>query len=691
MKLEQYQLEIQYVYKIFHAIHKTFLTAIDHIDYHPSQKHNATRIKRSEIYSLYGQYHAQTRKLTPSEENFLDTFMKALYKINPSLHTNLSHMKGVGIFTWILCWGVYSNARSISKIKDNLHTLQKQNQYQDKHIKQLANYLNLTMHQVSRHSEMLYEMDTKMFIINSTLQHLMWNIDAMQYESKVLHYFQTRIYRVHTSLYALRGDTESLFEYMRVLASQELNPMIIPPDILKKILHKIEDDIRSNTRLKLCENPETNIWYYHGTVKLTPTVLEDYLMLILTVPLVNQSLHMNLYKVHNLPMLHPTLHVHAQYEVEGYYLATLMDGMFITLPSALDVKLCLMMNGHLCMFNQALYPVECTRWCIYALFINNKDHIERNCLLKTINRTTNLAYSLDGYLWAISALATEKLQVRCVMETRVITIKPPLQIVDIDNGCKAYSTNIYIQAKSKLTATLQSITRSQFFLEYNFNYTNVSNFLVWYKSDFAKLMHKEIETLKAKMLQLPAMSMELFGNVLENINEDYPFSLSPKLILALLISVGICVIAIGIIFIWYKKKTSLTSSTVGNLIKLVPSLNEKIPTLNSLLPILSELTPSQNNENAVTPVTVSHLSQTPPDELILPPVMVPNLHMETEKCLTSTNIPLCLEPSSVHPTDITTGPLSLEMFNHAGTNLNDKGVINLKRYSKYLYKKARHT
>ena len=34
----------------------------------------------------------------------------------------------------------------------------------------------------------------------------------------------------------------------------------------------------------------------------------------------------------------------------------------------------------------------------------------KDCLLKTINLTTNLAYSLDGYLWAISALAAEKLQ-----------------------------------------------------------------------------------------------------------------------------------------------------------------------------------------------------------------------------------------------------------------------------------------
>ena len=62
---------------------------------------------------------------------------------------------------------------------------------------------------------------------------------------------------------------------------------------------------------------------------------------------------------------------------------------------------------------------------------------------------------------------------------------------------------------------------------------------------------------------------------------------------------------------------------MGNLVKLVPSLNEKIPTLNSLLPILSELMSSKNKENVITPFAVSKLSQTPPDELILPPVLVP--------------------------------------------------------------------
>ena len=99
---------------------------------------NTTGVKRSEEYNLYGHYHTHTQSLAPYEENFLDKFLKALNRINPSLHKSLTHMKTVGILTWILGWGVYSNARSISKIKDNLHTLQKQNQLQDKQIKRLA-------------------------------------------------------------------------------------------------------------------------------------------------------------------------------------------------------------------------------------------------------------------------------------------------------------------------------------------------------------------------------------------------------------------------------------------------------------------------------------------------------------------------------------------------------------------------
>ena len=93
--------------------------------------------------------------------------------------------------------------------------------------------------------------------------------------------------------------------------------------------------------------------------------------------------------------------------------------------------------------------------CLLTIMIESEGIVS----LKTLNKSINLAYSLDGYLWTISAPAAEKLQIRCVMETHVVAIKPPLQIVG--NECKAYSASIYIPAKSELTAILQSITRSQ--------------------------------------------------------------------------------------------------------------------------------------------------------------------------------------------------------------------------------------
>ena len=160
------------------------------------------------------------------------------------------------------------------------------------------------------------------------------------------------------------------------------------------------------------------------------------------------------------------------------------------------------------------------------------------------------------------------------------------------NGYEAFSANIYIPAKSELRAILQSITRSQFFLDFNLKYTNISNFLVWYDFKFAELTDAEVKTLKAKMLQLPPMPMDMFKKNIENIDENYPFSFSPKIILVILVVISIFMIASGVVLIGHKKKATPPFSTVGNLVKLIPSLSGNTPSLDSLLPMLSELTQS---------------------------------------------------------------------------------------------------
>ena len=97
------------------------------------------------------------------------------------------------------------------------------------------------------------------------------------------------------------------------------------------------------------------------------------------------------------------------------------------------------------------------------------------------------------------------------------------------------------------------------------------------------------------------------------------------------------------------------------------------------------------------PTTVSTLHQTTPDELTLPPVLIPRLQVTTSSPSTSAvTQPVHLVRGPVYktqrvkhtPEENTVEPVSLEMFNKAATDLDTKGVIDLKKYTRYLTKKT---
>ena len=56
---------------------------------------------------------------------------------------------------------------------------------------------------------------------------------------------------------------------------------------------------------------------------------------------------------------------------------------------------------------------------------------------------------------------------------------------------------------------MQSLTRSQFFLQYNFKYINISTFVVFQNLTMAKLTPEEKAQLKSKVKLLEPMNMDL--------------------------------------------------------------------------------------------------------------------------------------------------------------------------------------
>ena len=111
-------------------------------------------------------------------------------------------------------------------------------------------------------------------------------------------------------------------------------------------------------------------------------------------------------------------------------------------------------------------------------------------------------------------MATEKLQIHCLHHTSLITIELPLRIVDVGNGCEAFSPTLYIPAKSELTATMQSLTHSQFFLQYNLQYVKMSSFVIFCEMTFEHVTPDELTDLCAKVQTLEPMNMQLFNEKL---------------------------------------------------------------------------------------------------------------------------------------------------------------------------------
>ena len=132
------------------------------------------------------------------------------------------------------------------------------------------------------------------------------------------------------------------------------------------------------------------------------------LVILMTIPVLEKTLELNIHQVHNLPAIPPGQEIASLYQLENKYFA-----IYVTLPTEQSVRICLQTELAICILEQASHPVEHVTWCVYTLFIDDEPHIRRDCKYTVSKVSGNRAISLGGYLWAVSSIKQEQLQVRC--------------------------------------------------------------------------------------------------------------------------------------------------------------------------------------------------------------------------------------------------------------------------------------
>ena len=450
----------------------------------------------------------QLKYLSPDDVRMLEQGNKIIQK--KYLKTNSTRHRTkrfLGLATWLLGWGLYRNARSLSDLKRNVQALYNQNILQEKQIIELTHYLNVTYGHVHANRMVINELNIKIATLNKTMMAVIGETKFIKFTVAALTDMRMTLTQLSLGLMSLQENVNAIYEYMRVLSTRRVNPLIIPPYSLRMVLAQAKEDMKRNPRLTLPGDPNINIWNYYSIMKVTPIIMENFLLVILTIPLADQSLVMNLYKVHNMPTLHPGLHVQFEYQLEGEYLAITRDKQYAALPTARDIRICEATERYLCPMNQALYPVDKIEWCVYALYKQDTEKIGTYCTIVTTYRHANMAQSLDGYLWAVSSLKEEKVRIRCLEDSHLEDIKPPLTIVYIGDGCEGYSSNLFIPAKSELTSEDKTLTRHVFFLDFNDEYQDLTKYSLIEQLNLPQLTAKELEELPNRLTALQPMTL----------------------------------------------------------------------------------------------------------------------------------------------------------------------------------------
>ena len=183
-------------------------------------------------------------------------------------------------------------------------------------------------------------------------------------------------------------------------------------------------------------------------------------------------------------------------------------------------------------------------WCIYALFVEDEARVQRDCKYEVKPFLDNRAQSLGGYMWAISSIEQEQLQIRCLKETQVIQIRPPLQVVYVGNGCEGYSPSMYIPAKSELSGTEEIESRKEYFLKFNYVYQPDELVGVWWQFRSKLMTIEEAKNFVEKVEPLGTMDYSILNQQLEKVDNKYPWLL-PVPPMALAVGIGFVLTLLG--------------------------------------------------------------------------------------------------------------------------------------------------
>ena len=148
------------------------------------------------------------------------------------------HKRLVGIYA---AFRAHKNAEEISELKNKFDRMERQNLLQQDQILELGAFLNVTHGYVMANRLVINEIQVRLTELNATLLSLMDTFNVHQYIVFFLIEARASMSRINMGMLTLQQNVQGIYEYLRVISTHRINPLVIPPRNFKIILKGVRD------------------------------------------------------------------------------------------------------------------------------------------------------------------------------------------------------------------------------------------------------------------------------------------------------------------------------------------------------------------------------------------------------------------------------------------------------------------
>ncbi|MES9990712.1 MAG: envelope fusion protein, partial [Candidatus Thiodiazotropha sp.] len=369
---------------------------------------------------------------------------------------------------------------------------------------------------------------------------------------------------------------ENLRLELNMLSLNHLSPSLITPKNLKQLLLTVKTKLPFS--LKLPEDPETDIWYFYRTLICKTVLHDDKILVVITIPLLDQNGEYEVYKIHTLPL--PWVNSSSTYQSLPEMVATYdvqYTGLLINkersnyaLLNSDEVQACSNAVMRYCTPRNAVLPVNLHRLCILALFFKNNADIDAYCHRVVIpNSVLPQAKYLSVGQWVVSLtepltfsiVCTENEGQKSAMTQHTKTLNPPLDIIRLGTGCSGSSNFLNLPPYYQFEEHVSIMDPFNNLIELK----NKTKFRIWNPLEKALPNFTKIE-IPTNLSTIKRIPMDDFILKLQGMRRVQIRDNSWPLWAYIIINSGVCLIAGGLIFLYLryrKNKETLPHEAPG--------------------------------------------------------------------------------------------------------------------------------